>query len=146
LTLKFRSNPQMLCVVRAALGQLTETLGLSPEAGRAVVLAVDEALTNVIRHAYQGRTDRSVEISFRRNEARGDGAWHDALEIELQDRGVPVKVEELHGRSLDEVRPGGLGLHFIRENMDIVKFHHEKGKNHLQLVKFLGPAQPRQDS
>ena len=146
LTLKFRSDPKMLCVVRGALGPLTEMLGLSPEACRAVVLAVDEALTNVIRHAYLGQTDKPVEVTFRRCQVRGDDGWRDSLEIVLEDQGIPVKPEEMRGRSLDEIRPGGLGLHFIRENMDKVKFHYEDGKNHLHLVKFLEPAIPREDS
>jgi serine/threonine-protein kinase RsbW len=146
LTLKFRSNPNMLCVVRGALEKLTEVLGLSPEACRAVVLAVDEALTNVIRHAYSGQTDKPVEVTFRRSQARGDDGSRDALEIVLEDHGIPVKAEEMRGRSLDEIRPGGLGLHFIRENMDEVKFRHEDGKNHLHLVKFLESAIPHQDS
>jgi len=133
----------MLCVVRGALEKLTEMLGLPPEACRAVVLAVDEALTNVVRHAYLGQTDKPVEVTFRRCQAQGVEGWRDALEIELEDHGIPVKAEEMRGRSLDEIRPGGLGLHFIRENMDKVEFHHEDGKNHLQLTKFLGPAIPR---
>ncbi len=136
----------MLCVVRGALEKLTEMLGLSPEACRAVVLAVDEALTNVMRHAYLGRMDKPVEVTFRRCQARGDDGWRDALEIELEDHGIPVKAEKMRGRSLDEIRPGGLGLHFIRENMDKVKFSYEDGKNHLRLVKFLEPAIPHQDS
>ncbi len=139
LALKFQSNPSILCVVRAALGQLTEVLGLSPEGGRAVVLAVDEALTNVIRHAYSGQTDRPIEVFFRRSEVREEVASREALEIVLEDYGVPVKVEELQGRALEDVRPGGLGLHFMREIMDKVTFHHENGKNSLHLVKFLGP-------
>ena len=136
----------MLCVVRGALEKLTETLGLPPEACRAVVLAVDEALTNVIRHAYLGQTDKPVEVTFRRCQVRGNEGWRDALEIELEDHGIPVKAEEMRGRSLDEIRPGGLGLHFIRENMDKVEFHHEDGNNHLHLTKFLEPAIPRQKS
>lgn len=146
LTLKFRSDPKMLCVVRGALEKLTEVLGLPPEACRAVVLAVDEALTNVIRHAYLGRTDEPVEVTFRHCQAHGDDGSRDALEIVLEDHGIPVKAEEMRGRSLDEVRPGGLGLHFIRENMDRVKFHYEDGTNHLHLVKFLEPVTPHQDS
>jgi serine/threonine-protein kinase RsbW len=136
----------MLCVVRAALGQLLETLGFVPEESRAVVLAVDEALTNVIRHAYRGQTNRPIEVSFRRVRANGNDGQRDALEIVLTDRGVLVKSEEMRGRSLDEVKPGGLGLHFIRECMDIVEFLPSKGKNHLHLVKFLRPIQPIQQS
>ena len=146
LTLKFTSNPKMLCVVRGALEKLTEMLGLAPETCRAVVLAVDEALTNIIRHAYLGQTDKPVEVTFRHFQARTDEGWRDALVIELEDQGIPVKSEEMRGRSLDEIRPGGLGLHFIRENMDNVKFSYEDGKNHLRLVKFLEPAIPHQES
>jgi anti-sigma regulatory factor (Ser/Thr protein kinase) len=146
LTLKFSSNPSMLCVVRGALEKLTETLGLPPEACRAVVLAVDEALTNVIRHAYSGQTDMPVKVTFRRYQENADEQWRDALEIELEDHGTPVKAEEMRGRSLDEIRPGGLGLHFIRENMDRVRFSYEDGKNHLRLIKFLESAMPHQDS
>ena len=81
LTLKFQSDPKMLCVVRGALGQLTEMLGLSPEACRAVVLAVDEALTNVIRHAYLGQTDKPVELSFLR-----------VKRVEMKDGEIPLKL------------------------------------------------------
>jgi serine/threonine-protein kinase RsbW len=142
LTMKFQSDPKMLCVVRGALERLTEMLGLSPGACRAVVLAVDEALTNVIRHAYLGRTDKPVEVTFRHYQKHGDEGSRDALEIVLEDHGVPVKAEEMQGRSLDDIRPGGLGLHFIRENMDKVKFSYEDGKNHLHLIKFLDSAIP----
>jgi serine/threonine-protein kinase RsbW len=136
----------MMCVVRGALGPLTENLGLPPEVGRAVVLAVDEALTNVIRHAYLGQIDRPIAISFLRGQLERDGSVHDSLEIHVVDRGVPVKEEELHGRSLEDVRPGGLGLHFIRESMDRVEFRHNKGTNYLRMVKVLGPAQSRQEA
>jgi anti-sigma regulatory factor (Ser/Thr protein kinase) len=145
LAMRFRSNPELLCIVRAALGQMTETLGFSSEAGRAVVLAVDEALANVIRHAYEGRADGPIAISFRRGETCREGRWNDALEIEIEDRGVPIKLEELRGRRLDEIRPGGLGLHFIRENMDSVEFLRENGKNRLRLMKILGVTEPRKE-
>jgi anti-sigma regulatory factor (Ser/Thr protein kinase) len=38
---------------------------------------------------------------------------------------------------LDDVKPGGLGLHFIQESMDIVEFKHADGTNRLRLVKYL---------
>ena len=47
LKLELRSNPEMLSVVRGALGQLTEKMGFPEAECRAVVLAVDEALTNI---------------------------------------------------------------------------------------------------
>jgi anti-sigma regulatory factor (Ser/Thr protein kinase) len=102
-----------------------------------VVLAVDEALTNIIRHAYQGKTDQPIEASFRRIQAANDGGRRAALEIVLEDRGVTVDRQKLCGRELDDVRPGGLGLHFMHECMDAVEFRRRWGRNQLRMVKLL---------
>lgn len=137
LKMELRSNPEMLCVVRNALGQLTQELGFPEPECRAVVLAVDEALTNIIRHAYQGRAEQPIEASFRHIQAGRDGARRAALEIVLEDRGVTVDREKLCGRKLEDVRPGGLGLHFMRKCMDTVEFRRRQGRNQLRLVKLL---------
>jgi anti-sigma regulatory factor (Ser/Thr protein kinase) len=131
------SNPEMLCVVRNALGELAAKLGFSEPECRAVVLAVDEAMTNIIRHAYLGDAERPIEASFRRIHVPRDGKSRDALEIVLEDRGVSANPNKLCGRALEDVRPGGLGLHFIRESMDTVEFSRRWGRNKLRLVKFL---------
>ena len=66
LKMELPSNPDALCVVRNALEQLAQMLGFPEDECRAVVLAVDEALTNIIRHAYQGKADQPIKICFRR--------------------------------------------------------------------------------
>jgi anti-sigma regulatory factor (Ser/Thr protein kinase) len=137
LRIELRSNPEMLCVVRGALGQLTEMLGFPEAECRATVLAVDEALTNIIRHAYCGQGGCPIELSCRRIQVRHDGARREALEIMVEDRGVEIDSANLCGRALEDVRPGGLGLHFIRECMDTVEFSRSNGKNQLRLLKFL---------
>jgi anti-sigma regulatory factor (Ser/Thr protein kinase) len=144
LKMELRSNPEMLCVVRQALGQLATALGFSEKESHAVVLAVDEALTNIIRHAYLGNAERPIQASFHRIQTAQNGQRKAALEIVLEDRGAAVNRKKLCGRALDDVRPGGLGLHFIRESMDTVEFSRKRGRNQLRLVKFLkvqGPAQ-----
>jgi serine/threonine-protein kinase RsbW len=146
LKLELRSNPEMLCVVRAGLGQLTEKLGFPEAECRAVVLAVDEALTNIIRHAYCGEAGRPIELSCRRTQVRQDGASREALEILVEDRGLKVDGGKLCGRPLDEVRPGGLGLHLIRQSMDTVEFRRKPGKNQLRMLKFLPGTEPRKDT
>ena len=146
LRMELRSNPEMLCVVRNALGQLAATLGFSDPECRAVVLAVDEAMTNIIRHAYRGDAEQPIEASFRRIHAQGDGKSGDALEIVLEDRGVTVNPKKLCGRALEDVKPGGLGLHFIRQSMDTVEFSRRKGRNQLRLVKILNVQEPRKGS
>lgn len=136
LRMEFRSNPEMLCAVRGALGQLAERLGFPAEDCRAIVLAVDEALTNIIRHAYLGRANRPIEAAFRRIHVSRDGAPSEGLEITLEDRGVTVDRAKLCGRSLDEVKPGGLGLHLIHESMNKVEFRRKNGRNQVRLTKF----------
>ena len=146
LKLELRSNPEMLCVVRQALGQLAETLGFSSAECRAVVLAADEALTNIIKHAYCGQEGRPIRASFRRIEVPLDGRQRKALEITLEDSGKKVDGAKLGGRPLDEVRPGGLGMHFINECMDAVKFRRKLGKNQLRLIKVLHEPNPKKSA
>jgi serine/threonine-protein kinase RsbW len=146
LRMELRSNPEMLCVVRNAVGELTAKLGFSEPDCRAVVRAVDEALTNIIRHAYLGDPDRRIDASFHRIDARKDGQSGDALEIVLEDNGVTANPEKMCGRALEDIRPGGLGLHFIRECMDTVEFTRNNGRNQLRLVKFLNVQAPQKGS
>ena len=146
LKMELRSNPEMLCVVRNALGELAAKFGFSEAECRAVVLAVDEALTNIIRHAYLGDPERTIEASFRRILGQGDSRSGDALEIVLEDSGVTANPEKMCGRALEDVRPGGLGLHFIRESMDTVEFSHSNGRNQLRLVKILHVQRPQKGS
>lgn len=145
LKMELRSSPGSLCVVRAAAAQLTAGLGFPEPECRAVVLALDEALANVIRHAYAGRPDRPIEVTFRRIRAPWRAASRPALEIVLVDRGRKIDRAKLRGRALEDVRPGGLGLHFIRENMDAVEFRRRAGRNRLRLIRFLRIPRPARD-
>jgi serine/threonine-protein kinase RsbW len=142
LKLELRSNPEMLCVVRGALGQFTEKLGFPEAECRAVVLAVDEALTNIIRHAYCGCPDRPIELFFRRVQVRRNGARREALEIVVVDRGAKIDGKKLCGRPLEDVQPGGLGLHLIRQSMDTVEFRRKSGKNQLRMLKLFHLPEP----
>ena len=71
-----------------------------------------------------------------------DGQSKDALEIVLEDRGLTANPSKLCGRALEDVRPGGLGLHFIRQSMDTVEFSRRWGRNQLRMVKFLRVQKP----
>lgn len=142
LKMELRSNPETLCAVRGAVAQLTERLGFSEPECRAVVLGIDEALTNIIRHAYAGHPDRPIEIFFSRIQTSSCEKSGEALEIVLEDRGKKVDRAKLCGRALEDVKPGGLGLHFIRESMDGLEFRRKVGRNQLRLVKFLPKPGP----
>ena len=55
----------------------------------------------------------------------------------LCDRGPAIEREKLCGRALDDLKPGGLGLHFIQQSMDIVEYKRANGTNRLRLVKYV---------
>jgi serine/threonine-protein kinase RsbW len=136
LRVELPSDPGMLCVVRGAIERLTEAFGFSEPEVRSVTRAVDEALTNIMRHSYGGALDRRIEVSCLRV-AKKRAAKAEGFEVRLVDYGPRIDPEKLRGRRLDEIKPGGLGLHFIRQSMDIVEFKRDRGANVLRLVKFL---------
>ena len=123
-------------MVRGALERLTESLGFSAPDCRSVTRAVDEALTNIMRHCYQGRLDGPIEILCTRLRPRSEAGFGAGLEILLSDRGPAVDPSKLRGRQLDDVKPGGLGLHLIQQSMDAVEYRRVRGTNSVRLVKY----------
>lgn len=98
---------------------------------RKIELASEEALVNIIRHAYQERPE-IIEI-----ELKLFPKSH--VEISIQDSGPPfnplkVKAPDLTS-DLEERAPGGLGIHFIKKNMDEVRYHRIENGNVLILIK-----------
>jgi serine/threonine-protein kinase RsbW len=85
-------------------------------------------------------------VIFRLLNAAGNGVPPQALEIVLLDDGLRADVKRLRPRPLQEIpieelKPGGLGLHFIRKNMDKVEFRRRDGRNLLRLIKALPLAE-----
>jgi anti-sigma regulatory factor (Ser/Thr protein kinase) len=142
LGLELPSNPELLSVVRSAMMRLTEELGFPAGECRALTRAVDEALANIICHAYDGRPGQPIHLLCRRTQARTSGKERTGLEIVLTDRGAAADRKKLCGRSLEDVRPGGLGLHFIQGGADVIEYQRQGGRNRLRLVKYLPAAKP----
>jgi len=140
LQLHLESNPEALCIVRATVQRAAEIVEFPEQEARAIVRSVDEALANIIRHAYGGRKGMPIEVSCSRLWKDKDARAPAGIEIRLADSGVPVDTRRMRSRSLEEIRPGGLGLHFIKESMDVVEFSRKNGKNFLRLVKYFGPC------
>ena len=94
-------------------------------------LAVDEACTNIIEHAYEGEGRGNIDI--RCNPEPGE------LTITIEDHGKPfdpdsVPAPQLNTK-LEEMQVGGLGLYFMRQVMDAVEFSYSNGSNKLVLIK-----------
>lgn len=95
-----------------------------------LVLAITEAAQNIVKHAYkdnENTTDKmQIKIIFENNK----------LEIGFFDKGKPVVKENVKHRSLDNIKPGGLGTYFIKQIMDEVVFKEATGwHNNLVLTK-----------
>lgn len=136
------SNPKWLTMVRGAVERLTGTLGFPAEHCRSIIRAVDEALTNIVRHSYLNRPDQPITLYFRTAQRQREGELQNGLEIILCDRGLAADATKWRERPLGEIRPGGLGLHLIRDAMDIVEFSRKGPINRLRLVKYLSEASP----
>ena len=104
---------------------------------RSITRAVDEALANIMRHTYGNRIDQPIALYFRSAKRYQQREVESGLEILICDRGRAIDMNTLRGRPLDQVRPGGLGLHFIHQAMDIVEFSRKGLTNQLRLVKYL---------
>lgn len=122
------SDPKYLPLIRGIVEQASVLAGFAPADRDTVLLAVTEAVANVIRHAYRDRHDQPVEIDL----LASPGSLH----IDLIDRGRFVDPSRIASRPLDEVRPGGLGVHLIRSTMDVVEYkQNAHGGTTLTLVK-----------
>jgi anti-sigma regulatory factor (Ser/Thr protein kinase) len=138
LKLELHSDPCLLCVVRGAVERLAEGVGFSAEGCRSITRAVDEALANIMRHAYCGIPNKPIEMHFRRIR-RSTGAGTDTgLEVQLLDRGIKFDPTKVSACKPNELRSGGRGLDLIRQAMDAVEYSRVGRANRLRLVKYLG--------
>ena len=94
-----------------------------------IVLGVDEACTNIIRYAYALRDDQLISLSL--EGLRG------CVRIRLRDYGKQARKSALRGRSHRLIKPGGLGLHLIRNAFDKVDYHLKPRGTELILTKNL---------
>ncbi|MEK6711119.1 MAG: ATP-binding protein [Nitrospinota bacterium] len=108
------ADPAFLRMVRAAVDTLCAMGGVDDDGRCMIVLAVDEACANIIRHSYGGAADKPIICEGRLDE--------EGISFILRDFGKKVDPAVIQPRELTDVRPGGLGVHFMRKVMDTVEF------------------------
>jgi len=117
--LEVRSDPRLLRCIRCLVRGWLEACELERDATDEMVLAIDEACSNAIRHSYGGQCDRFVELTLRADEA--------GVEVRLCDQGEPCPPENRERRVLeapdpDQLTPGGLGVQLMHRAFDEVEF------------------------
>ena len=129
LSLELVSNPIYLCAVREMINLSTKRLGFADNAASQVALAVDEAIVNVMKHGYEKKLDGRIWLRL-----TPVGEPVEAVEIVIEDEARQVEPGEIKGRDLEDIRPGGLGVHIIREVMDEVKYEKRPGAAGMRLT------------
>jgi len=107
------------------------------ERGR-IVLAADEAVTNIIRHTYQSAPDKPILLS-----AEITGGH---LHLRLRDYGPHVDYAAMKGRKLEDIKPGGLGLHLLKSVFTVVEHARLPDGNEWHLAKPLGTPAPAENA
>jgi anti-sigma regulatory factor (Ser/Thr protein kinase) len=114
LHLRILSDPANVAGIRLAIEKMCADGGFDAKALEEVGLCVNEALANVIRHAYHEAFDKPIEIDARME----SGAIH----IAIRDWGNGAVPNVAEAKKLDPLKPGGLGLICLKKMMDQVVF------------------------
>lgn len=134
--LKLPADTENLDIIRKFITGISENMGFSEEDIYKIELAVDEACSNVIKHAYLTNTRRERTIIVEAYEKK------DRLEITITDKGKGFDPQKVKKPQIEEymkkMKRGGLGIYLIKELMDKVSFRIKAGvRNQVRMVKFL---------
>lgn len=131
----FTSEPEQLCEVRERIRRFLEPLPLEETERYLVLMGIDEACSNIIRHAYNNTPGKRIVVELRcRN-----GEFH----CRLRDYGVPADPGEFRVRQMNEGVAGGMGYHLMHRAFDAVDYQPQKRGTELLLKRRLPAAEDR---
>ena len=108
--LTIASDLRLLALVRAFIDGICQVAGCDDSTTHAVVMATDEAVNNIMRHAHQGRPDATLQIQCFLHD--------DCIEVRLLDEGAPFDLASVPHLDPAELRVGGRGVFLMRSLMD----------------------------
>ncbi|HIP79120.1 MAG TPA: ATP-binding protein [Kiloniellaceae bacterium] len=114
LELHFPARADRMVMVRDSVRSAARYCGFDEQTAQDIVLAVGEACQNAILHAYAGCADGSIVVAMLRGP--------EGLILRVTDFGQSIDPAAWKPRDLGDLRPGGLGIHFIQELMDSADF------------------------
>lgn len=137
--LTLRSQLSEVSRIREWLEGLATQYSIPPDTSFAMELCLEEVVSNIIRHGYAGATDRFVEIQF----AEPQPAQFLLIVEDQARRFNPLEVPEPPAPvSLEDVRPGGLGILLLRKFADSLEYEALPGGNRLRM-RFAGDTAGR---
>jgi serine/threonine-protein kinase RsbW len=133
-TIQVESRTEQLVNVRDFIASAARAFGFSDEEVGKIILAADEACTNVIKHAYKFDPTKVIHVVVESNDNRFD--------VVIRDSGTHFNPEALTAPDMKEYlshyRRGGLGVHLMKTLMDKVEYSDTSGHvNEVRLTKYL---------
>ncbi|GMR16934.1 MAG: hypothetical protein BMS9Abin31_1334 [Gammaproteobacteria bacterium] len=137
----FSANADTLQDIRASVRQACEKQAATTEQIENIVLAINEACMNIIQHAYENEPDKDIilEIFSSKSDKKKE------MIFQLTDHADCIDQLKIKSRDLNDISPGGLGVHMIQELMDHVCYiqtdteSQSKSGNTLELRKIIHP-------
>jgi len=103
----------------------------SSSESRKIALAVDEAITNVIKHSYKESSDSEIKLDF--------FCSNEGMKIKIEFSGIPPRLSESMvnlEKMIKAKKKGGLGVALIRRIMDSVEYSTVEDTNYLEMIKW----------
>lgn len=138
-TLQIQSRTELLADMRSFVSNAARAFGFSEGEVGKIELAIDEACTNIIKHAYKYNPDGIIEI---RLSVQSAGKTNRKFIVEILDSGVSFDSSKYTAPDMTEyfrkLRHGGLGIVLMKKLMDEVEFGPAVGdRNTIRLIKYL---------
>jgi len=114
IQIRIESDPNHLCVVRSAVETAAGRFGLPSTDCDKLVLAVDEAMTNIIRHGYGGRTDQPIVVTLSPAARNGRAG----VQVVIDDETGITDLTRIQARRTAQLQPGGLGISIIQQAVE----------------------------
>jgi serine/threonine-protein kinase RsbW len=132
--LRIPSQTANLQVIRNFVSDVAKSVGFENQDIGKIELAVDEACTNVIEHAYHQDQKQDIDVAVKID--------YDKFTVVITDHGKGFKPEDVDipdmNRYLAELRVGGLGIYLMKHLMDEVEYNTRPGRsNQVRMVKYL---------
>ncbi|MDD8013835.1 MAG: ATP-binding protein [Acidobacteriota bacterium] len=125
------SQTQLLKMVVELTRHISTLFQFPVAEAQKISLAIDEAVTNVIKHSYANKSDRPLTIEYYAAPA--------GIRIRILYRGLPPDIsdEEVNiGRMIKKKRKGGLGVKLMKTIMDSVTYRTVDGENRCEMIKW----------
>jgi serine/threonine-protein kinase RsbW len=133
-TLQIDSRTEHLVEVREFVSAAAQEFGFTDEEISKIALAVDEACTNIIKHAYRFDPNKKITLTIHPADSE--------FQIVIEDNGLQFNPLDIPRPDMKEYlthyRRGGLGVYLMKSLMDKVEYNIHPGvKNEVRLIKYL---------